>query len=200
MKWPAIACLGLAALSLPIIDRRAPYDRAVESAVEIRVDDSQGMGVFVAEDLVLTAAHVVQGQKEITAHRRGGAGMRCTLVATDTSKDLALLRVAGTGPPLRPGTGARPGDRLFAIGGGFGYSGGHARRTVGSTARFVGYELSARVVEMDCTINFGDSGGPVIDRDGNLAGICSYFDLERNDAYMAIDVSEIRAFLAETAK
>ena len=160
------------------------------------------MGVFVGGDnLILTAAHVLHGEPGIWANRPGGADMLCTLVAINPAKDLALLRVDGAGRPMRlAAASACPGEPLFIITGGehpFGYSGGTARQVYTTKASFPETELNVRALEMGCTLNLGDSGSMIVDGGGNLVGICSYFDLFRNESYIGIDVSEIRAFLAE---
>ena len=48
---------------------------------------------------------------------------------------------------------------------------------------------------MSVPVHMGDSGGPVVDSSGNLAGIISGMDAFKNQTYLAVSVSEIRAFL-----
>lgn len=180
-------------------DGRTPYEKAVASAVLIRIQDGTGMGVYVGIDTILTAAHVVDGEPEILAERPDGRSVRCTLLASDKSRDLALLR-ADAGIPMRlAGESASPGDPLFVVSGGedhpFGYSGGHARKVYRANVLFPDRDMSMTVVETSAAISPGDSGSMIVDAEGYLAGICSYIDPSREQSYMGIDVSEIRAFL-----
>ena len=54
---------------------------------------------------------------------------------------------------------------------------------------------SAGLVEHAAAVNLGDSGGPLINDHGELAGINIYVDYGRNQAYAAVDVSEILEFM-----
>jgi S1-C subfamily serine protease len=209
-----IAAMAILAAVIMAVDVRKPYDKAVSSTVWIEAGDGSGTGVFVGEKLILTAHHVVVGQPVIRAHspiREDGAvvsaasrykrGMACVVIACDPDKDLALLRVEGTGKPMALARGeAAPGDPLFAIGCGdgtalFGFSCGYVRQVYLAEYPRQDGTFSARVMDTTVTVNLGDSGGPVVDSSGNLAGIISGIDAFKNQTYLAVSDSEIRAFL-----
>jgi serine protease Do len=210
----AIAAMAVSAAIIMAVDLRSAYEKSVPSSVWIEAGEGSGSGVFVGSNLILTANHVVKGESIIHAHSpryEGGAvvsspssytkGMACVVVACDPDKDLALLRVEGTGKPMALARGeAAPGDPVFAIGCGdgtslFGFSCGHVRQV--HQAEFPRPEgtFSARVLDMSVPVNMGDSGGPVVDSRGNLAGIISGIDAFKNQTYLAVSISEIRAFL-----
>src|SRR6185437_700593 len=142
-----IAGLAISAALLMSVDLRKPYAKAVIHTVWIEAGDGNGTGVFVEPYLILTAAHVVEGKAQITAHSpilKDGVvvsdpqeyekGRACEIVAIDMPKDLALLRVKRRGIPIDvAATDPSPGDSVFSIGCGdgtalFGFSGGHVRQ------------------------------------------------------------------------
>ena len=108
-----IAATAILSAVIMAVDLRQPYDKAVISTAWIEAGEGTGTGVFIGENLVLTASHVVEGESVILAHSprfEGGAvvssptgytrGMACTVIASDPGRDLALLRVKGTGKPM----------------------------------------------------------------------------------------------------
>jgi serine protease Do len=207
---------AIVALSLvgAFADRRTSYQRAVVSAVWVEVGDGGGTGVFVGERLILTASHVVRGEKIIRAHSprlEGGTvassparykqGMACVVIACDPARDLALLRVEGTGKPMAMAREEpAPGDPLFSIGCGdgtslFGFAGGHVRQVYHAEYPRQNGTFSARVIDMSVPVQLGDSGGPVVDSRGDVVGIISGIDVFKNQSYLAVSAWEIRAFL-----
>jgi S1-C subfamily serine protease len=209
-----IAAMAILAAVIMAVDLRKPYDKAVSSTVWIDAGDGSGTGVFVGERLILTAHHVVADKPVIRAHSplreddivitsssRYKLGMTCVVIACDPDKDLALLRVEGTGNPMALARGeAAPGDQLFSIGCGdgtslFGFSSGYVRQVYSAEYPRLNGTFSARVMDMSVTVNLGDSGGPVVDSRGNLAGMISGIDAFKNETYLAVSISEIRAFL-----
>ena len=129
--------------------------------------------------------------------------MGCSVIATDKGKDLALLRADGQGMPMAVARGRpAPGDSLFAIGCGdgtslFGFSSGHLRQSYEAQIDTLRGPFSARVLDMSVPVNMGDSGGPVVDARGELAGLIGFIDGFKNQTYLAISAADIRAFLAE---
>lgn len=183
-----------------------------------------GTGVVVDPErgYILTAYHVIQSDRLATAvfPERDAEGAvigkadrylysslkTCAVEICDPKCDLALLRLKESAikPKAMP-LAARspgPGAALFTIGNDAGagvlwrYSGGSVRQVYDDRYRFTsGQEITARVVEMTVPINPGDSGGPIVNRYGELVGINSAIVPEHNQVHKGIDVSEIRAFL-----
>lgn len=216
MKRAIGATILLAAL-LAAQDWRTPYGKAVESTVWIESGDAHGTGVFVADGQhVLTAYHVIAGQSVIRIHlpqrKDGGVTtapasytrwLPAVVVASNPAKDLALLRVGQVGKPMALAQAdPSPGDPLFAIGCGdgislFGYAEGCLRQIYQAEIDRPPGAFRARVLDMSVPVNLGDSGGPVVDERGELAGIISHIDCLKNQTTVAISAAEIRAFLRQ---
>ena len=138
-------------------------------------DASHGTGVVVGNDrLVLTAAHVVEGADVIAVLRPGGdTPQPARVVYTDPERDLSLLAVSGELPdritlPARvePLTLS---DRLYATG----YPLTLRERYPAAVSGELSRENNDGSLQAAMSVNPGNSGGPVIDTNGNLVGILS---------------------------
>ena len=151
-----------------------------------------GTGFFVSEEgLLLTAYHVVEAQWLGGRHMHyfgvapGGEEYRLELVGFDAYLDLALLQAEVDGPvpyiPFASGP-TRPGREIVAIGNSRGEfledrSGRVTRLGVGSpNAR-----LADGVIELTASLFQGDSGGPVLNTDGEVVGVVSYISFNPQD-------------------
>ena len=146
---------------------RAPPDEQLASL---------GSGVIVSSDgYILTNFHVIDGADAIEVGLADGRKAQARIVGTDPETDLAVIRikqdklpVMALGDPER----ARVGDVVLAIGNPFG---------VGQTVTFGIISALGRnnlhinhfenFIQTDAAINFGNSGGALVDTNGNLLGI-----------------------------
>ena len=132
-----------------------------------------GSGFFVVEDgRVLTNAHVVQGCRKISVDLVDQAGV-ARILARDSQNDLALL-ATGLHPAkvaaLR--LSARLGEDVVVYGfalPGILASGGNV--TTGNISALAGIADDNRFLQISAPTQPGNSGGPVLDRDGNVVGI-----------------------------
>ncbi|MFI4860180.1 MAG: S1C family serine protease [Phycisphaerales bacterium JB063] len=153
----------------------AVVERATPATVCVRAGGGSGSGVIISEDgLVLTAGHVAMrpGTRVVFVFPDGSTA-RGESLGINEGIDSGLLKITDEGPwPYVEmgdlGTVER-GDWVIAMGhpGGF-----DAERPV--VAR-LGRVLNSRddVVQSDCTIIGGDSGGPLFDLNGRVIGIHS---------------------------
>lgn len=139
----------------------------------------EGSGFFVAEDYVVTNAHVVAGVDAPQVQRRNGVLSLATVTLFDPDLDLAVLQFSGSAPqPLELAT--RNLDR-GAKGAVLGYPGGGpleagtaaVRRTITAAGRDIYGEEAVRrqVYELQAEVRPGHSGGPFVSVDGTVAGV-----------------------------
>jgi serine protease DegS len=145
-------------------------------AVRRRVESSLGSGVIVdASGHVITNQHVIDSADEIRVQLADGRIAKPHIVGSDPATDLALLRIDLPNLPvmsLGRSDELRPGDVVLAIGNPFGLSQTVTQGIVSATGR--GNPQLARFadfIQTDAAINFGNSGGALIDTDGDLIGI-----------------------------
>ena len=130
------------------------------------------------------------------------------VVAADATKDLALIRLDRVPSGAKATTIARrspkPGQEVFAIGNsGLGdgvlwrYRDGKVRQVYRKTIHYgTTQKVEARVIETTVPTNGGDSGGPIVNGDGELVAITTGRDSEEVGVDYGIDVAEIRSVLA----
>jgi S1-C subfamily serine protease len=163
------------------------YDRASRAVVEIAATASagsqggaQGSGfVYDRDGHVVTNQHVVAGASSVSVSFWNGTERPATLVGTDPSTDLAVLRVDGPRSLLEPlrlasSTAVRVGDPVLAFGSPFGLEGTVTSGIVSALHR----EMTAPntyiitdTIQTDAAINHGNSGGPLLDRQGRVIGV-----------------------------
>ncbi|HWO12405.1 MAG TPA: trypsin-like peptidase domain-containing protein, partial [Polyangiaceae bacterium] len=148
---------------------------AQASTVAVRADQSYGAGVAVeAAGYVLTNLHVVDGAKSIGVTPFGADSLNAEVVDSDRELDLALLRVPG---PLQHtaqighSKSLGVGDEVLAVGSPRKMYFSVSRGMVSFPNRFLD---GVEYVQTDLPINVGNSGGPLVDRDGKVVGVVSF--------------------------
>jgi S1-C subfamily serine protease len=124
---------------------------------------------------IVTNDHVVHGADQIRVQLADGRVATPTIVGTDPDTDLAVLRVDLESPPVMPmgrSNVLRAGDVVLAIGNPFGLSQTVTQGIVSATGRGrLGVTDFEDFIQTDAAINFGNSGGALINTDGELIGI-----------------------------
>jgi len=140
-----------------------------------------GTGIIISSDgYVVTNAHVVNGASNIKVTLPNNGGTRdATVVGTDTTKDLAVIKVSGvsglTAATFANSDTVQVGDSVIAVGNALGY-GGSPTVTEGIISA-KGRSLSdsednlSGLLQTDAAINPGNSGGPLVDTNGDVVGI-----------------------------
>lgn len=164
-----------------------------------------GSGFFIdAEGHILTNYHVIEGADRITVTLSDGRALRARVVGTDPAIDVALLSIdpsaAGGRLPvaeLGDSDKLRVGEWVCAIGNPLGYV--HSV-TVGVVS-FMGRKLFDNslddYIQTDAAINFGNSGGPLIDARGDVVGINTAISSQANNIGFAIPINQVRAVLPQ---
>ena len=153
-------------------------ERARAGVVRIEGTTGSGSGFVVdAAGFILTNEHVIKGQSRLTAVFDNGARLTATVIASDATRDIALLKVtaAGTLTVLPFATEVREGDEVIALGyplGDYSYLRGSMTVTRGIVSAF---RMTGGVsyVQTDAAINPGNSGGPLLDTNGRVIGMNS---------------------------
>jgi serine peptidase DegS len=145
-------------------------------SVRQRVEGSLGSGVLVdGYGHIITNHHVVQGADEIRVQLADGRIAMPEIVGMDPDTDLAILRVPIKDPPVMPmgrSDELQAGDVVLAIGNPFGLSQTVTQGIVSATGRGrLGVTDFEDFIQTDAAINFGNSGGALINTQGELIGI-----------------------------
>ena len=150
-----------------------------KSVVLIQTDAATGSGFVLSEDgYVVTNYHVVADGAEINVVLWNSAVHKATLVGYDDNNDIALLKMSGNGfqaVTLGSSDALIVGDQVAAIGNPLGEL--TSTLTVGYVSakeRDVSTESATiSMLQTDCAINSGNSGGPLFNMKGEVVGITS---------------------------
>jgi putative serine protease PepD len=154
--------------------------RLLPSVVQIEAGGAVGSGFVAAEGgLILTASHVVGQSDAVTLRLQDGTSISGAVVAVDKSVDTAVIRAeesaANDLEPLALGALAdvQVGEMTIAIGSPFGLSQTVTTGIVSALGRTVPTPMGELhdLIQTDAAINSGNSGGPLIDREGRAIGI-----------------------------
>jgi putative serine protease PepD len=172
------------ALSARDIYRRASGSVAYVTA-RSGAGTATGSGFVIASDgLIVTNQHVIDGASDISVKLGDGAAQHAKLVGQDRSTDLALLRIDTGGRKLTAlkladSSKVQIGDATFAIGNPFGLDGTLTTGIVSATERQIdapnGFSISS-VIQTDAALNPGNSGGPLLDDQGEVIGVNSQIE------------------------
>lgn len=140
---------------------------------------AEGTGWVVAEDRVITNAHVVAGSDQLVV-QIGGVGEQkpATLVAFDPETDLAVLDVPGLGvAPLTLGTELAASDAAYVAGypenGPYDIGAARIRQVLQATGLdiYSQNEVSREIYALRGIVRPGNSGGPLLDSAGQVVGV-----------------------------
>jgi len=138
--------------------------------------NSLGSGVIVShEGYVLTNNHVVEGADEIEVVLTDGRKAPAKIVGLDPETDLAVIKIDFDKLPvivLGQSELARVGDVVLAIGNPFGVGQTVTMGIISALGRNnLHINSFENFIQTDAAINFGNSGGALVDTRGNLIGI-----------------------------
>jgi S1-C subfamily serine protease len=135
----------------------------------------QGSGWVASGGIVVTNAHVVAGENDTTVQADGGPQLDARAILFDTHNDVAVLRVDGLGAPALKGhPNAPPGEPVAILGfpqdGPYHASPGRLgpTQTVISNDAYGQGPIRRRMTAIRGNIRSGNSGGPVVDAQGEV--------------------------------
>jgi serine protease DegS len=143
-----------------------------------RVERSLGSGIiWDVQGHVVTNFHVVAQATQINVQLKNGKSGPATLVGVDPDTDLAVLKISlGTLPimPLGRSDRLRVGEPVLAIGNPLGLGQTVTQGIVSATGRGqLGVTIFENFIQTDAAINFGNSGGALVDASGRMVGLNS---------------------------
>lgn len=139
---------------------------------------SIGSGVVInADGNIMTSNHVVDGATQILITFADGTESAAQIIQADPAIDIAILQVQTLPEVVVPavlGGGVRIGDPVYALGNPLGLGGSFSAGVVSGLDRTLplpdGSELG-QLIQFDAAVNPGSSGGPLVDRGGQVVGI-----------------------------
>ena len=140
-----------------------------------RVKTSLGSGVIVSrEGHILTNHHVIAGMQRIQVQLTDGRLESADLIGSDEATDIAVLKVntRNVEPlPLGDSDRVRVGQLVFAIGNPFGLQETVTQGIISAKGRRTMMDSDVEFLQTDAAVNQGNSGGPLLNLQGEIIGI-----------------------------
>jgi serine protease Do len=149
----------------------------------------QGSGFIVSQDgYILTNAHVVDEASEVTVKLTDRREFKAKVVGVDPLTDVAVIKIDAHDLPVvtigRP-EGLNVGAWVVAIGSPFGFENSVTAGIVSAKSRTLPNDSRVPFIQTDVAVNPGNSGGPLLDLNGNVVGINSQI-YSRTGGYMGL--------------
>jgi serine protease Do len=148
-----------------------------------------GSGFIISADgHILTNAHVVVDASEVMVKLTDKREFRAHVVGMDRRTDVALIKIDGRNlPTVRIGDSSRTrvGEWVAAIGSPFGFENSVTAGIVSAKARVLPDEGYVPFLQTDVAVNPGNSGGPLLNVQGEVIGINSQI-YSRTGGYMGV--------------
>ncbi|WP_083484802.1 S1C family serine protease [Paenibacillus ihumii] len=168
-----------------------------------------GSGVIFKKEkgkaFIITNAHVIYGASDLEILTSNGESKKATVVGEDAISDIAVLEVDDKGITsviaLGDSKTLQPGETVLAVGNPLGLGGTLTSGIVSYTSRVIpvsvnqdgNYDWEQEVIQTDAAINDGNSGGALVNLNGELIGIntMKIADMGVEGLGFAIPVSEV---------
>jgi S1-C subfamily serine protease len=164
------------------------YQKLAATVVTVHVDladGKTGLGsgvIFDADADILTALHVVNDARRITVTFSDGSTYEAKIFARQPDNDIAGIRALGHPDPMAVATlgnanALNVGDDAIVIGNPFGLSRSLSTGVISGLHRTIqppgADKPMTELIQFDASVNPGNSGGPLFNREGDVVGIVS---------------------------
>lgn len=161
-----------------------------------------GSGVIIeSEGYILTSQHVIESAIKIEVKLSNDEKFVAKVVGQDKETDLALLKVESPHPlptaPLGDSERLRPGEWVMAIGNPFVYDHTVTTGVISALNRKLGATIFDNFIQTDAAINFGNSGGPLINIKGEVIGINTMISAEGTGIGFATPINTAKQILPQ---
>jgi serine protease Do len=198
-----ISCTGL--------EPHAERDDSDDQEEDDDAEDGQygfGSGVIInPEGYILTSNHVIESASKIDVRLSDNRQFVAKLVGQDRETDLALIKVTSEKPlpaaPMGDSDRLRPGQLVMAIGNPFVYDHTVTVGVISALNRKLGTTIFDNFIQTDAAINFGNSGGPLLNVKGEVIGINTLISSQGTGIGFSIPINmakEILPQLMQTGK
>jgi serine protease Do len=165
------------------------------------VRPQSGSGFVIdADGQILTNYHVIQNAERIVVKFSDGRSLQARVLGIDPDTDIALIKVDAKNLPIAPmgdSETLRVGEWVCAIGNPLAYEHTVTVGVVSYLGRKLFDSSLDNYIQTDAAINFGNSGGPLINGRGEVVGINSAISQRASNIGFAVPINEARAILPQ---
>ncbi len=163
------------------------------SVVVVYTQSGLGSGFAVDTNTIITNAHVVQNYSKVNIKYYDNTMTNGTVINKDEEKDLALIHVETELKPLNLSHDElHTGQEVYAIGAPSDIPYTMTKGIISAVSR----EIEGRkYIQLDASVNSGNSGGPLVDNSGNVVGLITMKLTDAEGIGFAINCTDIEEFI-----
>ncbi len=173
---------------------------------KLRAAGSGSGFIFSSDGLIFTNCHVINGAEKIMVSLLNENEIEATLLGKDPDTDLAILKIYADGystSKLGDSEQLQIGQFVIAIGNPLGYQ--HTVTTgvvsaLGRTLRSQNGMLVDNVIQSDAALNPGNSGGPLINTEGEVVGVNTAIIQGANGLSFSVDINTAKEIGSQLVK
>jgi len=168
------------------------FENEKRGIVTIRTDTSQGTGFILTEDgYITTNNHVIEEAEIIQVVTYDGDSHSASRIGVDEELDVALLKIKGNFEIVKIGDSdkVKIGEKVIAIGNPFGLDFTLTEGIISARDR-TGINDLPYYFQIDVPLNPGNSGGPLINTDGEVIGINNFKVIEAENLGFALEINK----------
>jgi len=188
-----VAVLFASTLSVSAIGFEA--ETVYESVFVIYSGNSLGSGFAVGENCIVTNAHVISNDRNITVVTYGGTEYQASVLGINEKEDIAVLIVKDAKFPyltVADITTIKTGNDIYAIGAPKGMTYTLTKGGISAKERMIG---NKSYIQIDAAINEGNSGGPLLNDAGQVLGMNTLKMSDSEGIGLAIPINRICDYL-----
>lgn len=200
----AVAAPDAALANNPVVAATEPSVLKIRAIAPSCQKVLEGSGFVLSPDRVMTNAHVVAGANSVTVEA-SGTSYDATVVSYDPTVDVAILAVSNLPPgPLAFANSPAPSGTEALVmgypgGGGFVATPARIRETIQLSGPDIyrNATVNREVYTIRAPVEQGNSGGPLIDLNGQVLGVVFGAAVDNNDTGFVLTAKEVAAQLAQ---
>lgn len=173
-------------------------EKAYDSVFVIYSGDALGSGFAIGRNCIITNAHVIEDKTDVKVSSYNGKTQGGVVMAMDENLDLAVIGVKDAEyTPFAVGDTKKlvVGSDVYAIGAPKNMDYTLTKGVVSSKERAVGTQ---KYIQTDAAINSGNSGGPLLNDDGEVVGVNSRKVTDAEGIGLAIPVDTVEQYLKDS--
>lgn len=193
----SIICVVAVLLALPLSASAIGFtaEEKYNSVFVVTSGNSLGSGFAVGENCIITNAHVLDNPNNIALTTYAGETHTAYLVGYDQDKDIAVLGVKDakfTPLTIADYKALNTGDDVYAIGAPKSMAYTLTKGVISAKEREIG---KYKYIQTDAAINEGNSGGPLLNDEGNVIGVNTLKMSDSEGIGLAIPMTVVSDFL-----
>ena len=168
-------------------------EETYNSVVVVYTETGVGSGFSIRENLIITNAHVVGNNEKVAINLYDGTTINGKVIKSDIDKDLALIKIDKTLVPLNINKeNISIGQEVYAIGAPKDMPYTMTKGIISALDRKIGKN---NYIQIDASVNSGNSGGPLVDDSGDVIGIITLKASDAEGIGFAINTKDINNFI-----